>query len=375
MIISSVASHEESPVPVGPGLRLEPLADRLAHTKRAYTTHRADLGLATTLIVGGRKPAAGDLLLARVTRLGQHTGLQLTCGRRARLFPGDGIIACYGNRYAPDQFEAVVPDHLGPCHLVAGGGIAARARSWHTRMRRPTEIEPLGILADAAGSALNVARFRLPEEAVSLAGVTQVVAVAGTSMNAGKTTAAAHLIRGLAAAGLQVGAAKVTGTGASGDIHLMLDAGAHQVVDFTDFGYASTYRVTPSRIESILQQAIGCLSAGGAQAIVIEIADGLYQAETAALLTSATFRRLVSGIVFAAPDAMGAASGVEWLEQRSLPVLAVSGCLTASPLAVSETAEATSLPVLGPDELQEASHASQLLGALQARYSTAGAGP
>lgn len=375
MVVRSVAPHEEGPIPVAPAFRLEPIGTRLARIKRAYTTHRADLALATGLIVSGRKPAAGDLLLARVMRLGQHTGLQLPCGRRSRLFPGDDIVACYGNRYAPDQFEAIVPDHMGPCHLVAGGGIAAKARSWHTRMRRPTEIEPLGILADAAGAALNVSRFRLPEEMASLPGpIRVVVAVAGTSMNSGKTTAAAHLIRGLVAAGLRVGAAKVTGTGASGDIHLMLDAGAHQVVDFTDFGYASTYRVSPPRIESILQQTVGCLSRGGAEAIIIEIADGLYQAETAALLTSATFRRFVSGIVFAAPDAMGATSGVEWLEQRGLPVLALSGCLTASPLAVAEAAEATSLPVLGPDDLQEASQASRLLSDLQLRYGAVGAG-
>ena len=47
--------------------------------------------------------------------------------------------------------------------------------------------------------------------------VTPVLIVAGTAMNAGKTTAAARLIKGLQRAGLRVGAAKVTGTGAGGD--------------------------------------------------------------------------------------------------------------------------------------------------------------
>ena len=61
-------------------------------------------------------------------------------------------------------------------------------------------------------------------------------------MNSGKTTTAAHLIKGLVQAGLKVGAAKLTGTGAVGDIWLMQDAGANLVLDFTDTGFPSTYR-------------------------------------------------------------------------------------------------------------------------------------
>lgn len=339
---------------------------RLLRAKRSYTTHRVDLAVARRLLTAGIAPKAGDLVLARIVRIGQHGGLQLPHGRRSTLFVGDEIVVTYGNRYAPDQFEARVPEHLGPCHLVAAGGIAAEARSWHSRMKRPTEIEPIGLLADQAGHPVNVSGFRLPDEGATTTRLPCVIAVVGTSMNAGKTTAAAHLIRGLVLRGLRVGAAKVTGTGAMGDVALLADAGAHCVVDFTDFGYASTYRVPRPEVERILRQAV-MHAAHSADAVVVEIADGLYQEETAALLKSATFRQLVTGVVFAAADAMGAAAGIEWLEQRGLPVLAVSGVLTASPLGVEEARRATHLPVLGPDELADPARIGALIEDLHSR--------
>ena len=48
---------------------------------------------------------SGDLVLGRVSFIGQHKGLQLTTGRRSILYPGDFVVAACGARYAPDQFE------------------------------------------------------------------------------------------------------------------------------------------------------------------------------------------------------------------------------------------------------------------------------
>ena len=55
------------------------------------------------------EPQPGDLVLARVTRVGQHQHIEQVTGRRAKLWQDDEIIVAYGNRYAPDQFEAFVP--------------------------------------------------------------------------------------------------------------------------------------------------------------------------------------------------------------------------------------------------------------------------
>jgi len=327
-------------------------AKRLLRAKAAYTTRRVPLSEAGYLISGEVIPAPGDLVLARVDRLGQHKRIELGNGRRAPLFPGDEIVLCYGHRYAPDQFEGEIPNSLEPCHMVAAGGIAACAISKHTSRKSATRITPLGLLGDARGRPINLADHAL-EPASPETALPMTIAAVGTSMNAGKTTAAAYLTRGLANAGLKVGAAKLTGTGAGGDNWLMSDAGAELVLDFTDAGYASTHRVPLSELEAITTTLTAHLQRAGVDVIVLEVADGLFQQETSALLCSPVFRQAVNGIIFAAGDAMGAATGVNWLHDHDLPVVAISGRLTAAPLVVRETQGATGLPVMGLEQLSD----------------------
>lgn len=334
--------------------------ERILRAKISYTPRHVNLEAARALLTGDHVvPNVGDLVLARVEKIGQHGALELTNGRRAILFTGDEIVVCYGNRYAPDQFEAEVPHDLAPCHLVAAGGIAARALSWHANMKSPTVIVPIGLLADVNGQRIN-----LSGAAVAKPGhprpLPYTVAVVGTAMNAGKTTTAANLIHGLTNAGLKVGAAKVTGTGSGKDIWFMGDAGARLALDFTDAGFPSTFRATAAEVEGILATLTGHLAKAGMDVIVLEVADGLYQAETAALLDSPVFARTVNDVIFAAGDAMGAAAGVEWLRRKGLPVLAVSGLLTASPLAITEAANATGLPVFDKKMLRDAAIATEL---------------
>lgn len=345
------ASPEAVLVPVGP--------TRLAEAKHAFTTRRCDLDDARYLVTDGLVPAAGDLLLARVVKLGQHPALQTTAGRRATLFPGDEIVVAYGNRYAPDQFEAVVPTDLGRVQLVAGGGVAGKVLSAHAKMKQPTQLEPLGLLADMNGKVLNLRDYALPKLAMAPRRPV-TIGVVGTAMNAGKTTTAANLVRGLRAAGLKVGAAKVTGTGAGGDTWLMRDAGANTVLDFTDAGFASTYKVSLPELCEGIDRILDQLVASGTEVVVLEVADGLLQAETAAVLDCAQASTYFNALVFAAQDAMGAAAGVDWLEQRGLRVEAVTGLLTAAPLASREAAEATGLPVLGLAALGSAEAARAL---------------
>ena len=328
--------------------------ERLQGVPRAFTTRRVPRSEISQLIRGPLTPKAGDLVLARADAFGQHTRIQLPTGRRRSLFLGDHVILCYGNRYAPRQFEAVVPKSLEPCHLVAAGGMAGKALSWHDKLHRgPTEITPIGLVADARGKRLNVRDWALlADDVVDFEGP-PVIAVAGTAMNAGKTTTAAFLGHGLIRAGLKVGFAKLTGTGAGGDPWLLHDAGVSPVLDFTDAGYASTYMVPPAEIERILTTLVSRIQQAGVHAILLELADGLFQQETSRLLCSPLFRRLTDAILFSAGDAMGAAAGVDWLRRQRLPVAAVSGVLTTSPLQMREAVTATNLPVLGKAELSD----------------------
>ncbi|MEM1384170.1 MAG: DUF1611 domain-containing protein [Pseudomonadota bacterium] len=296
--------------------------------------------------------APGDLLLARVDKPGHHKHIERCDGRRALLLPGDEILVAAGSRYAPDQFEAFAPTAIGPAHLVAAGGICGIVVAAHSATRAPTEITVLGAVCRETGK-----RMRLADYAVSAAPIVDtpnvpVIVVCGTAMNAGKTTTVASLVRGCALAGQKVAAIKVTGTGAGGDLWSFHDAGAHIVLDFTDAGFATTYREPVDGILAGASRLIAKAIAAGAEVIALEIADGLHQRETADLMRCDELQRMVTGVVFAASDAMGAEGGAGWLREAGHRVLALSGKMTASPLAVREAEFATGLPVLTADDLR-----------------------
>ncbi|MET0293446.1 MAG: DUF1611 domain-containing protein, partial [Phenylobacterium sp.] len=325
------------------------LRQRLAQAKCAFTTRRVDMSMARGLLTKNVEPKAGDLVLARVTAVGHHKKIELVDGRRSALYVGDEVVVAYGARYAPDQFEAVVPQSLGACDLVAGGGLAGKVLARHANTKVPTKLNVLGIIADQKGKPLNLAKFALPSRRTTRRPV--VIAVVGTSMNAGKTTTACHLVKGLRRAGLKVGAAKVTGTGSGNDLWALTDAGANPVYDFTDAGHASTFQVPVEECVRIALKLIDQVAHAGCEAVVIEVADGLFQAETSALLTTEAFRSRIDALVFAAGDAMGAAYGVNGLLDNQLPGVAISGLVTASPLGLREAAQATQIPVATIHEL------------------------
>ncbi|MEO0968096.1 MAG: hypothetical protein AAFX80_07070 [Cyanobacteria bacterium J06639_18] len=184
---------------------------RLARVKAASTTSKVDFDTITHILTGNLQPQVGDLVLAKVEEIGQHKRIDLATGRKAHLFVGDEIIVVYGNRYAPDQFEAEIPLDLSPCHLIAAGGLAGMVISQHIKIDIPTSITPIGLLADNKGQRINISDWALsPTNYIGHKPFT--IAVVGTSMNSGKTTTAANMIRGLVNSGFRVGAAKITGT-------------------------------------------------------------------------------------------------------------------------------------------------------------------
>ncbi len=347
---------------------LDPI--RLERAKKAYTTRRVAFEDACCLVSGDVAPRPGDLLLARVDRIGHHGKLELRSGRRAQMHPGDEIVVCYGNRYAPDQFEALVGPDLAPCHLAAAGGIAASVTQRHDKTRKPTRITPIGLLGNGGGAVMNLSDYALEPRATAHALPT--IAIVGTAMNAGKTAVAASLVKGLQSAGIAVGAAKITGTGAGGDSWQMIDAGAIEALDFTDAGHATTYGLGPRQVLAIFGTLVGHLAERGAQIAVVEIADGLFQKETRALLGATVFSRQIDAMIYAAQDAVGAVAGIQWMTTQKLPLAAISGVVTRSPLAMREIESWSTLPVIESFSLADPAVGRQLWGPVLDRIRDAG---
>lgn len=291
------------------------------------------------------RPRTGDVVLARVTRIGNHKRIETPESRKAILFTGRVVMLAYGHRYATDQFLSHVPDSLGPASLVAAGGIAGVVTASHDKIGAPTAIEPLGLLADAQG-VVNIARFapfRNAEPARKdgrLQARPRVIAVLGSSMNSGKSTVMSCFVNGLVNNGLKVGAGKITGTGAGNDPMIYKDAGASRVLDFTDFGYPTTFRTSMEEVRALTVNLVDALTDTDTDVVVVEIADGIYQEETAGLLRDELFQSTVDQVVFSASDALGARAGVQELQNAGLRVAAASGVMTSSPLASAEARSA-----------------------------------
>jgi hypothetical protein len=335
----------------------------MSGAKWSYVTRRVtDRGASELGDVAG-EPRLGDLIVASVVSLGAHERLEDIQGRRVCLYPGDVVVGAYGNRYATDFYEGYLP--TGPAaHLLTSGGVVGSVASANTRRPPPTELKVLGALTDHAGRALSVEDFTMPVSPPPTA-ILGTLVVAGSSMNSGKTTTAAALVRGWARAGLTAGAGKVTGSGSGKDRWMYVDAGAGVVADFLDFGMASTFGYPVERLRATVIEIRDALVGQGADAVVLEIADGLLQAETRAL--AACLPGFADGVVLAVADALGAVAGVELLDGLGVPVLAVSGVVTASPLGCREAAAATGIAVLSPAELAGGAALDLLVGAVPRR--------
>ncbi len=327
--------------------------------KWSFTTRRVAREDVAALDANVRYATSGDLVLCRISEINQHKKIQLASRRYSLSYPEDLVVVCVGDRYAPDQFEGHAEISIERADLLAAGGVIGSMRASHGRMSKPTQVKPLGLLRDAEGEVINIARYALPPAQVP--NHVTVLGVFGASMNAGKTTAAVSLAHGLSRAGYSVAGAKVTGTGSFGDLNAFEDAGI-PALDFTDAGMASTFRMPHRRIEQGFETLVGTAAARGAEVIVVEVADGVFQQETAALLAGSALSDRLDGILFAAPDALSVMGGIDVLHRCGHRPFAVSGMVTCSPLASEEAAAATGIPMVSRTELCDPERAARLAG-------------
>lgn len=326
-------------------------ATLLAEAKWAFATRRVEPQAIVSMTDDFENTEHGDLILGRVMEIGKHKGIQLISGRRSELFPGDLVVLPCAARYAPDQFEGTAEIDPAGADMLAGGGCLGKVRARNERVRPPTRVLPLGRLANAEGKAVNLADFALPR--ATRPSRIPVIAVLGTAMNSGKTLATARLGYGLRQAGLRVATLKATGTGSFGDFNEYEDTGVSYVGDFTDAGMATTYMLPLARIKDGIERLLADAEAHQCDVAVMEVADGLFQRETAALIADCDFRRRIHGIVFACGDAVAASGGVMELRRIGCEPSALTGMLSCSPMAGSEAQAATGVRVMTKDELSD----------------------
>ena len=213
--------------------------------------------------------ATGDYVLAEVIPpLNPSSRVELTNGRMANLLPGDSIIGAFGVREATleivGNWQDIPLDNS--LHALTPAGLFGQATSVSHLLPSPPSLVYQGhLLRDEQKLSMDNFINPLPEQPYQC----PTIMIIGTSMSAGKTTAARVIIRLLRQMGLKVIGAKMTGAGRYRDILAMKDAGAHQIFDFVDVGLPSSI-CEPEEFRQRLRQLLTKIAATEPDVVVAE---------------------------------------------------------------------------------------------------------
>ena len=213
--------------------------------------------------------AMGQYVACRVATPPGTMRVELRNGRMAEVSEGDILIGAFGDRFATleatGSWEGVGDD--GKMSLLTSAGIFGKISSISSYIPQLIDLQYIGhVYRD--DQHLSMKDFCVLEDYPKFN--TPVILINGTSMSAGKTTAAKILIRQLRLAGLKVIGAKLTGAGRYRDTLGMYDSGAEYVIDFVDAGLPSTV-VDRNEYFAALKYMLGNIQKQNADIAVIEI--------------------------------------------------------------------------------------------------------
>ena len=222
--------------------------------------------------------------------------------------------------------------------LLTGAGMLGTVKSKFANMTDPTQLTFVGFVRGRDGQRLNLKKELFRPVAVRRMPA-KLIYVVGTSMNSGKTTTCARLIRALSDLGMKVAACKLTGSVSNHDPDELAAASALKVTDFSDFGFASTYLASKEELLELFHAMLTDVAAASPDVVIMELADGVLQRETAMLLKDPEIKRAGKGVVLSAGGSISALWSVDYLRQLGHRVIAVSGRITSSPLGMREFIE------------------------------------
>lgn len=309
----------------------------------------------------------GDYVLAEVVDYPGGRGVEGVTGRVVELSEGDLVVGALGSRFATleatGSWEDVTDD--GAMDLLSGGGLMGRCRSLSTLVPRLVPLRYVGHVNEAGSRRTMRQCAQLAEAHATLE--TPVVLLTGTSMSAGKTSAARVVIRRLRRMGFSVVGAKLAGAGRYRDILAMRDAGADHVLDFVDAGLPSTHCE-----EAEYREALGMLTAGmaatGAEIAVVEIGASPLEPYNGEVAIQA-LRDLVAVHILCASDPYAVAGALQAYEM--VPDL-VTGTTSNTEAGVQLVERLTGLRAL---DVRRKDNVPALDRLLAERLSAAGAEP
>lgn len=291
------------------------------------------------------RPIPGDIALFKVSHIGSQRYLITNSNKRMRIYVGDLIVGTFGNRYATDAYEGEI-DGLRDLSLLTASGVVGTLKSRHHRAGKPTTVSFVGFLKHAAtGKRVNLKEMKFRKSQLTNR-LMNLILVIGSGMNSGKTTVCRKLIKSFSETGLKVAACKLTGTVSHRDQYEMSAAAAAYTIDFSDYGFPSTYKCEKEELIDLFNTITTNVSKINPDVTVMEVADGVLQRETNLLLYEPSIQQSAKGVVVTADSAPAALYVVEYLKKIGYNVLAATGAMTSSPLYVKEFQRNSDVPVI-----------------------------
>lgn len=333
------------------------------------------LELSSHAVLGTTIPArAGTVIAARVLNAkSKYNALEDPHGRMVPLYPGDVIAGALGRREALFGYSGTVPAKVevgDTLQLLNLGGVIGTGAAVSPTHGPPFELEVLGsvlefpMLETRVGRPACIEQAALPARPLAT-DLPPIVALVGTCMDSGKTTAAAALIGGLVHEGKRVAAGKLTGVSLRRDALQMSDAGAQTIATFTDFGVVTT---DEHNAVGAAHSLVTHLAESEPDLIVLELGDGLLGPYgVAKLLADPGLSKAFSSIVLCAQDPVGAWGALQLLKETyGMSVDVVSGRVTDTPVGRDYCTNELGVPpanaLSAPNELSTA-----VLAALEKR--------
>ena len=290
------------------------------------------------------QPSPGDLALFRVKKIGHHKSIITTDNQKFRLYENDLVVGVFGNRYATDAFEGRIRQ-LDRISMLTAAGMIGTVRYKHKKIKKSTKLFFIGFLTDQNNKRINLKELNF-SKSYPKNGLKNLLIVVGSGMNSGKTTIASKLINGLSREGLKVAGCKLTGSVSNRDKNELTSASAICTIDFSDYGFPSTYLCKKDELLDLFYTMLANLEKINPDVIIMEIADGILQRETAILLNDEKIKKMTKGILLAADSAPSALYSVNNLKKLGYKVIAVSGSITSSPLSSKEFKEHSDIQIV-----------------------------
>ena len=261
-----------------------------------------------------------------------YNELELPTGRLSKLKKDDIIAVALGERMAMKGFAGRLPKSLkvdDVIHLLNMGGVAGICTSANVQeVGEPLRIRVLGGIA-RDGKLLNINQVKLFEPVASMKNDTPLIIINGSSMDSGKTTVAAEVIKTLTRIGMRLAGVKLTGVGAMRDLYKMEDYGVYESVSFVDAGITSTANIDEKIMVNIAKGALEHLSRGQPDAIMVEFGDGIMgRYGVMPILKDLEIQKNVRLHIGCARDPVGAIKLAEECAKIGLPIDVISGPIT-----------------------------------------------